>query len=162
MTLDIILLVLLAVATYSGWRSGAVAMVISVLVLVVAVILASALAARVGALVHIGSPWAWPIVGFVFTFLVLVILGSWLRRFFRPKHGLLRSMDGLFGAVLGFARGAIVLALLAALFDLIHLPPERMTQGSHIYPVLLKISTMLIAVLRPYITAPGAQSGLPV
>ena len=157
MTLDIILLILIALAAFGGWRSGAVAMVISIAVLIIAAVAASAFAGKVGGLLHIGAPWAWPIVGFMFTFIVLLIAGSWVKHFIRPKHGLLRGLDGLVGAVLGLARGAIVLGLLLALLQLVHLPPEHMIQGSILYPLLLKISTLLIAVLKPYIHAPSGS-----
>ena len=81
MILDIILLVVLGLATIGGWRSGAVAMFVSVIVLIGAAIVASVLAVKVGGMLHVGPDWGWPVVGFIFTFIVLLIAGSWLKRF---------------------------------------------------------------------------------
>ncbi len=154
MILDIILVVLLFLSALSGWRSGAFAMLVSVAVLIVALLAASALAAKVGGLLHLGPAWAWPVIGFFLTFLLLMIVGGWLGGFFRPKHGVLRGLDGLLGAALGLARGALIFGVVLALFQLIHLPPEHFIEHSHLYPLLLKLATMFIAVLRPYLHVP--------
>ena len=154
MILDIIIIVLLFLSALGGWRSGAFAMLVSIAVLVGALLIASLFATRVGGLLHLGPSWAWPVIGFFLTFLLLMILGGWVKGFFRPKHGFLRGLDGLLGAVLGLARGAIVLGLILALLQLIHFPPEHLTEHSHLYPLLLKFTTMFIAVLRPYLHVP--------
>jgi uncharacterized membrane protein required for colicin V production len=152
--LDIILLVLLVLAAIGGWRSGAMAMLVSVVVLVVASVAASMLAMKVGGTLHVGPSWTWPIIGFLLTFIVLLIAGSWVKRLIRPKEGLLRGLDGIAGAVLGLLRGVVILGLLLALFQLVHLPPDKITEHSILYPLLIKAATMLIAVLKPYIHAP--------
>ncbi|HET6401781.1 MAG TPA: CvpA family protein [Candidatus Kapabacteria bacterium] len=154
MILDIILIILLALSALGGWRSGAFAMLVSIALLVVALLAASALAQKVGGLLHLGPTWAWPVIGFFLTFLLLMIVGGWVKGFLRPKHGLLRGLDGLLGAVLGLARGALILGIVLALFQLIHLPPEHLIEHSHLYPLLLKLTTMFIAVLRPYLHVP--------
>lgn len=163
MILDIILIVLLFLSALGGWRSGAFAMLVSIALLIAALLLASAFATRVGALLHLGPTWAWPVIGFFLTFLVLIILGGWIRGFFRPKHGLLRGIDGFFGAILGFARGVLILGLLLALLQLTHLPPEHFTEHSHLYPLLLRLTTFFISVLRPYLhIAPSHAPGVVV
>lgn len=155
MILDIILVVLLFLSALSGWRSGAFAMIVSIALFVVALLAASALATRVGGLLHLGPTWAWPVIGFFLTFLLLMIAGGWLRGFLRPKHGLLRGLDGLLGAALGLARGALILGIVLALFQLIHFPPEHITGQSRLYPLLLKVTTMVVGVLRPYLHVPA-------
>ena len=154
MVLDIILVVLLALSVIIGWRSGAMAMLISVVVLFGAAIAASVFAVRVGGFIHIGPNWSWPIVGFIFTFIVLMIAGSWIKRLIKPKHGLLRGMDGIAGAFLGLIRGVVVIGLLLAIFQLVHLPPEAVAVRSVLYTLLIKAATFVIAVLKPYIHAP--------
>jgi uncharacterized membrane protein required for colicin V production len=156
MVLDLILVVLLALAAIGGWRSGAMTMLISMVLLVVATIAASMLAMKVGGMLHVGPNWAWPVVGFIFTFLVLMIAGSWAKRLIKPKNGLLRGMDGIAGACLGLIRGVVILGLFLALFQLVHLPPDTFTTDSVLYPLLLKAATLVITVLRPYIHAPTA------
>jgi len=161
-TFDLILLLLLALSTYKGWRSGALSMFLAVAIFVAAGIIASAFGPEVGNMVHIGSTWLRPIVGFLLAFIVLLIIGSWLRRLVRPKHGLFRGLDGLVGAVLGFIRGAVILGLLLALFNLVHLPPESTVQQSRLYPILIKTSTSFIAVLKPYMHLPSEGGGVPI
>jgi uncharacterized membrane protein required for colicin V production len=153
-TIDIILLILLLLSAIGGWRTGAIGMLLSVVVLIAAALGATALAEPVGNILKVGSVWLRPVVGFLFSFIVLLVAGSWIKHVFRPKHGLLRGLDGIAGAILGLIRGVIIVGMLLALLNLIHLPPEHTTEHSRIYPVLLKTSTLFIAVLKPYIHHP--------
>ena len=162
MTLDIILLALLALATIAGWRSGAIAMVLSVAVLVAAGIGAMLLALPVGEAFRIGPGWVHPIIGFLFSFIVLMIAGSWVKHFFTPKHGILRKFDGALGALLGFIRGALILSLLMGVFKLMHFPPERTTQRSSVYSVLIETSGFFFRVLRPYIHISSSREQITV
>ena len=162
MTFDLILLVLLLLSAWKGWRSGALSMLLSVAILILAAIFASELAHRVGDVVRVGSEWFRPIVGFAISFLVLLIAGNWLTRLIRPKHGFLRGLDGLVGGVLGLLRGALLLGLLLALIALVHLPPERTTQDSTLYPILLEFAGTIFGVLKPYIHAASRHSGIAV
>jgi Colicin V production protein len=133
-------------------------MLISIVLLVVATIAASILAMKVGGMLHVGPNWAWPVVGFIFTFLLLMIAGSWAKRVIRPKNGLLRGMDGIAGALLGLVRAVVILGLFLALFHHVNLPPDKFTSGSVLYPLLLKAATLVIGLIRPYLharTAPG-------
>jgi len=154
MVLDLILAVLLVLSVVGGWRSGALTMLVSVVVLFVAAIASSMFALKVGTMLHVGPNWSWPIVGFIFTFIVLMIAGSWLKRLIKPKHGVLRGLDGIAGAFLGLIRGVVIVGLLLALFQLVHLPPEAIAVRSLLYMLLIKAATLLIAVLKPYIHAP--------
>jgi uncharacterized membrane protein required for colicin V production len=154
MVLDLILAALLVLSVIGGWRSGALAMLVSVVVLFVAAIASSMLAVKVGTMLHLGPNWTWPIVGFVFTFFVLMIAGSWIKRIIKPKHGVLRGLDGIAGAFLGLIRGVVIIGLLLALFQLVHLPPEAIAVRSILYMALIKAATLVIAVLKPYVHAP--------
>ena len=154
MTLDIILLVVLLLSAIGGWRSGAIAMLLSVVVLIAAALGATALAEPVGSILKVGSIWSRPVVGFFFSFIVLLVAGSWIKHIFRPKHGLLRGLDGIAGAILGLIRGVIIVGMLLALLNLVNFPPGQTREHSRIYPVLLKVSTLFISVLKPYIHSP--------
>ena len=162
MILDIILIALLFLGALGGWRSGAISMLVSIVVIVAALLIASAVALKVGTLVHLGPTWAWPIIGFFLTFIILMILGGWIRGVFRPKRGLLRSVDGLLGAALGFARAALILGIVLALLQLIHLPPEHFTERSHLYPWLINLTSFCISALRPYLHVPSHAPGVVV
>jgi uncharacterized membrane protein required for colicin V production len=156
-TIDIILLIIFLLSAIGGWRSGAISMLLSVVVLIAAAFGASMLAGAAGNLLKIGPVWIRPVVGFIFSFIVILILGSFIKRIFKPKHGLLRGLDGIAGAILGMIRGAIIVAMLLALLNVVHLPPERTTERSRIYPALLKTSTVFITVLKPYIHPPSVS-----
>ncbi len=158
MVLDLILVVLLALSVIGGWRSGAMTMLLSIVVLFVAAIASSMFATRVGGIIHIGPNWTWPIVGFIFTFIVLMIAGSWLKRLIKPKRGVLRELDGIAGAFLGLIRGVVIIGLFLALFQLVHLPPEAIAVRSVLYTLLIKAATIVIAVLKPYVHAPAAPA----
>ena len=80
-----------------------------------------------------------------------MIAGGWIKRLFSPKRGVLRGFDGIAGAILAFARGVLVLAILLALLKVVHLPPSNTTEKSVLYPELLKTSGVVIGVLRPFI-----------
>ncbi len=162
MILDLILLVMLGLAAFNGWRSGAIAMVLAIVVLIAAVLLATSFAGQVGSFLGVGPTWARPVVGFAFGFLVLMIAGSWIKHFFSPKTGILRGFDGIAGAALGLIRGFLVLSFLIGIFNIFHLPPERTTERSHVYPVLLRTSTILVGVLRPYIHTDKPNSSISI
>jgi uncharacterized membrane protein required for colicin V production len=159
---DLILLGLLALAAINGWRTGAIAMLLSIAVLIIAGIGASMFAARAGEVLNVGPAWVHPLVGFLFVFLVVLIAGSWMKRIFTPKHGILRGFDGVAGAVLGFIRGVLVLSLILAVFGLFHLPPRSTTEKSVVYSALLQTSGVLIGVLKPYIHTPRSKEQVPV
>jgi membrane protein required for colicin V production len=156
-TIDIILLVIFLLSAIAGWRSGAISMLLSVVVLIAAAFGASLLADAAGNLLKIGPVWIRPVVGFVFSFIVLLIAGGFIKRAIKPEHGLLRGLDGFAGAILGIIRGAIIVAMLLALLNIIDLPPARTTEHSRIYPALLKTSTVFITVLKPYIHPPSVN-----
>jgi membrane protein required for colicin V production len=151
LTLDIILLILLALSAWNGWKSGAMAMIIAVVVLIVAALGASAFAGQVGAMLKVGPDWSRPVVGFIFTFVVLLVIGNVVKRAIRPKHGLLRGLDGLLGSALGLVRAVLVLGLLLGILKLVHLPPEHTTEHSTLYGPLIKTSTIVAGVLTPYV-----------
>src|SRR3954468_10679645 len=102
MAVDIAIIVLLALAAFKGWRAGALTMLLSIAILIVAGVLASSLAETVGNLLKIGPAFSRPVIGFVFTFIVLIVLGGFVKRLIKPKRGVLRGLDAMVGAVLGF------------------------------------------------------------
>ena len=158
MIFDLVVLVLLLLAAISGWRSGLVAMLLSLVILILAVLGASAFADSVGNILKIGPLWSRPVIGFIVTFIVLMIVGGWFKRLVSPRRGILRGFDGAAGAVLGFARAVLVLSIILGLFKLVHLPPERVTEKSVSYPIFLKTSTVVIDVLKPYIHTSGINN----
>lgn len=148
--LDVILLMVLAAAAYRGWRSGFLSMLLGLLLLIVAGFVASSFAEPAGAMLGVTNAHLRPVLGFVTIFVVIVIFGSRVRRFIRPRRGLLRGMDGLLGASLGLLRGAFLVSILLILLRLVNVPKESVRESSVLYPILVKTSTTVIHVLRPY------------
>jgi membrane protein required for colicin V production len=148
--LDLVLLILLLLAALNGWRSGAMSMLLAIVVLAAALLAGAALGSKVGDMLHVGPDWLRPIIGFLFTFVVVMFLGSWIKRVVRPAHGLLRGLDGAAGLVLGLIRGAVVLSLLLAMFKFIHFPPEHWTENSRLYPKFVNASGWLTGELTHY------------
>ena len=147
--LDIILLLALVLAAIGGWRSGAIAMLVSLVVLIAAAFVASVFAQQAGNVLRIGPEFSRPVIGFFFLFAVLLILGSLLKRFVRPKSGLARGLDQTIGAVLGVARGVLILSFLLLVLSKVALPPGSMTAHSIGYRPILESSTVIASVLRP-------------
>jgi membrane protein required for colicin V production len=148
--LDVILLIVLAAAAFKGWRSGFLSMLLGLVLLIVAGFVASSFAEPVGNMMGVTNAHLRPVLGFVTIFVVIVLFGSRVRRFIRPRRGLLRGMDGLLGAALGVLRGAFLVSILLILLRLVNVPKESVREGSILYPILLKTSTTVIHVLRPY------------
>lgn len=140
MIFDLVLVLILLAAAVNGWRLGAMSMILSIVVLAAAIFLAIEYAGKIGDLLHIGPDSLRPAIGFIFTFIVVMILGGWIRHLVRPKVGLLRGLDGILGASLGFLRGTAVLAIILGLLSLIHFPPTSWSEHSHLYPLLLRAS----------------------
>jgi membrane protein required for colicin V production len=152
--LDIILLLVLAFAAYKGWRAGSLSMLLGLALLVVAALLASTFAGSFGTVIGVSNAYLRPVIGFIAIFVGVLILGKWIRKFIRPKRGILRGADGLLGAVLGLIRGVILVSVLLVILRLVHLPSESARENSVLYPVVLKTSTSVIHVLRPYARLP--------
>lgn len=152
--LDLILLLALALAGFKGWRSGFLSMLLGLVVLIAAGYIASQFATPFGTAIGVGNSYLRPIVGFIIIFVLIIVLGSQVRKIFRPRRGLLRGLDGLLGAAIGVIRGAFLLSIVLVILRLLDVPSESVRENSVLYPVLLKTSTSVINVLRPYARLP--------
>lgn len=152
--LDIVLVILLALAALKGWRAGFLAMLIGLAVLVVAGLLGAAFGGAFGEALGISSSYLRPVLGFVLVFAIVLAIGSALKKFIRPRRGVLRGMDGVLGAGLGVIRAAFILSVCLVILRLFHLPSESTRESSILYPIVLKTSTSVINVLRPYARLP--------
>jgi membrane protein required for colicin V production len=114
--LDIVLIAVLALATFLGFRRGIIAMVFPIVGLIIGVILAGHYYATVGGWLPIDNEeyagWAGYAIIIVVVLIVSVILASVLRRFIRLV--LLGWVDRLGGAILGLAVGALFCAAVLA------------------------------------------------
>lgn len=112
-TLDIILLIPLVWAVWSGFRSGVVVQLGGIAGLVLGVWLAARYGVQVGAMLKI-DPSVDSIVGFIIilllTIIVIAIIGRLLRGLFRFAG--LAALDHVGGAVLSVCKVGIILGLL--------------------------------------------------
>ncbi|KPJ52514.1 MAG: hypothetical protein AMJ37_02765 [Dehalococcoidia bacterium DG_18] len=106
---DIILIVVLALATFMGFRQGIISMVLPVVGLIIGVILAGQHCGTVGGWLPIENAeyagWAGYAIILLVTFIAAVILARILRRFIRLV--LLGWVDRLGGAILGLVLGVL-------------------------------------------------------
>ena len=151
MALDIFLFVVLAYGAWSGWSAGALTMVLSLAILIAAGLIASAFAVQAGAMLRIGPAFAHTVIGFLFVFIVLMLAGSFIKRAIKPKHGVLRGLDGIVGLILGVIRNAFILSIILLPISMTHLFPQSLTERSVLYPIILKTSTPIVGVFRQYI-----------
>ena len=114
--LDIVLIAVLALATFLGFRRGIIAMVFPIVGLIIGVVLAGHYYGTVGGWLPIDNQqhagWAGYAIIIVVVLIVSVILASVLRRFIRLV--LLGWVDRLGGAILGLAVGGLFCAAVLA------------------------------------------------
>ena len=114
--LDIVLIAVLALATFLGFRRGIISMVLPIVGLIIGVVLAGHYYGTVGGWLPIDNQqhagWAGYAIIIVVVLIVSVILASVLRRFIRLV--LLGWVDRLGGAILGLAVGSLFCAAVLA------------------------------------------------
>lgn len=149
--LDIILVLVLVLAAWRGWRQGITVQVFSIAALLLGVWLAFRFASRAGG--WIGLPDTPPAAGFALI-LIAVILLMWLigrltRGLFRLSG--LKVLDSVGGIVLSVVKTVLILALLAGMFSSLNrswkmVEPSALA-GTCVYPRLEAVS----AAVFPYI-----------
>jgi len=114
--LDIVLIVVLALATLMGVWRGIISMVIPLAGIIVGIVLAGHFYGTVGGWLPIGNPeyakWVAYAIIIAFVFIVAVILTIIVTRF--VKWAFLGWVDHLGGAVLGLVLGALTCAAVLA------------------------------------------------
>jgi membrane protein required for colicin V production len=114
--LDIVLIAVLALATFIGVWRGVISMVLPILGIIIGVILAGQHCGTVGGWLPIDNPeyakWAAYAIIIAAVFVVAVILASILRRFI--KMAFLGWADRLGGGILGLALGGLICAAILA------------------------------------------------
>jgi len=154
MILDLVIAAVILWGAWGGYRSGLIAMLLSVVILIAAAVVASMFSTQAGHLLRIGEPFLRPVIGFFFLFIILLIAGSFVKRAVRPKAGLSKGLDRGLGAVLGGLRTAIVLSFMLVLLHLVSLPPAATAAQSKLYQPILDLSTVVVKILKP-ITSGG-------
>jgi uncharacterized membrane protein required for colicin V production len=149
MILDIIIIILLVLSAFGGWRKGAISIVGSIIILIAAILLASAFGSEFGKAIGAGNSILRPVIGFFLLFLILFIVGQFVKRFLTPKRGVLAGADKFFGVILGVLRAILLLGLVFAFLRIFEIPSTKTANESRTYPLILKSSSLMVSQLKP-------------
>ncbi|MEP7234504.1 MAG: CvpA family protein [Ignavibacteriota bacterium] len=149
MIIDLIVAGLLLVSLISGWRKGALTMIATIVVLLGSILLATAFGTQAGKILGFGPTLLHPVIGFFVVFLLLLIAGSFLKKFIKPKRGLLAGADKIIGSVFGLVRAFLLIGLLFGFLRIFQFPSATMANKSTLYPIILKPVATLVSQLRP-------------
>lgn len=148
---DIIIIVLLAFATYRGWRNGAVAMLVSFLIFIGAIIIATLFGTPFGNMLGIGSTYLHPVIGFFVLFVIVYIVGGFIKRKVTPKQGLFAGLNNLLGAILGLLRMVLLLGLLFSFLRIFGLPSAESIRESKGYPMVMDATGLIVSQIKPLV-----------
>lgn len=160
--IDIILGLILLAGAWGGWRSGAISMLLSVVILVGAAYLASVFASQAGDILKIGPVYSRAVVGFFFLFVLMLIVGSFIRRSIKPKSGLSKNADQILGGLLGLLRSAVLLSFALIILRMVNLPSDAATQHSIFYRPLMSCASSIATMLKPYMPAAVRDAGMSI
>jgi uncharacterized membrane protein required for colicin V production len=149
MILDLIIVALIVIAAYRGWRKGAISMLVSILVLIGAILIATALGTPFGKAIGIGPTLLHPVVGFFILFIIVLIVGNFLKKWLRPKSGLFAGADRFFGLIFSVLRAVLLLGLFFAFLRIFQFPSAKLVNQSSAYPIVLKSSALMVSQLKP-------------
>jgi len=155
-TIDILILILLALGAYSGYKQGLFIGLLSIVAFFVAIVLAfrfmhwgaEMLADRVESLTFM-----LPFISFIIIFLIVTI-GIRILAFLVKKAldlTILGTFDNFAGAVLGLFKWAIMISLLiwvATSFE--YKVPESWLENSVVYPAITPIAPAMVSLLDDY------------
>lgn len=115
---DIITLIVLLWALFSGWRSGFISQCFSLAGIIVGVILACRFATEVGLFMKLEPQFA-TLVGFIAIFVATIIVSGLLSRALRKLFSAigLGSLDTLLGIALSIVKFTLILSVVFCKFD---------------------------------------------
>ncbi|HET9137379.1 MAG TPA: CvpA family protein [Candidatus Kapabacteria bacterium] len=148
MTLNIIILLLLAFALWRGYQKGLFQIIASFVLFIAALLLGSALGAVIGKAL-ISDSYLNPIIGFFIGFIVIMVAGFYVIKKIKPKKGVISGIDRILGAIFSGVRMLLVIGLVAAFFRLFHQPPSKSINESKLYSVSLDGVAAIVHQLKP-------------
>jgi len=152
MILDIIIIALIVFAAFRGWRKGAVRILGAFVILIAAILIASAFGTQFGKAIGVGPTLLHPLTGFFILFIILYIIGSFLRRFLTPKSGIFAGANKIMGLILNVIISVLVLGLIFGFLRIFQLPSAKQANDSKTYPMVLKCSAMIVSQLKPIVS----------
>jgi uncharacterized membrane protein required for colicin V production len=151
MILDLIIIALIALAAYRGWRKGAVRIIGAFVILIAAILIASAFGTQFGKAIGIGPTLLHPVTGFFILFFILYIIGIFLRKFLTPKSGIFSGANKILGLILNVIISVLVLGLIFGFLRIFQLPSAKLANDSKAYPIVLKTGSILVSQLKPLV-----------
>ena len=151
--LDIILIILLLIGAYSGYKKGLIIEIIGLVALILAIIGGLKLVQWGGEFLRntfdIDSIWL-PVITFILIFLIILLIvysiGSMLKH--AVHLTLLGSVDRLAGSVLGIIKWAFGLSVIIWFFSNIGFVfPEEMSANTFVYPQIYDFAPMVFGYL---------------
>lgn len=135
--LDIVIIVLLAIAVWTGWRQGLVTQILGLAALVLGIFLAWKYGEAIGIWLGVEAETAW-IAGFAIVFIVVLVAVVLIGRLTR---GLFRIVGlGVFDNMLGALFSALKMVLFAGLLMMFdpgaRAVPESVREGSVMFEVV--------------------------
>ena len=155
-TIDLIILGMLAVGAFSGYRQGLFIGILSILAFFIGIILAfrfmnwgaELLADKVESLTFM-----LPFVAFILIFLAVTITIRVLAYIVKKALDLtiLGTFDSFAGAILGILKWSIMISLLIWVANSFEFQvPAEMKKGAVVYPVIVPVAPTMVAILDDY------------
>jgi len=148
MSINIIILLLLAFAIWRGYQKGFFQIVASFVLFIVALLLGSALGNVLGWRLF-GDSFLNPIICFFIGFIAILVIGFFLIKKINPKRGIISGIDRILGAALSGVRMLLIIGLVAAFLRVFHLPSYKTINESKLYSVSLDGVAAIVNQLKP-------------
>ncbi len=150
---DIIIIVLIALGTYRGFRKGAVAIIIGFVVFIAAMIIATLFGTAFGNLLTFVAQYLRPTVGFFLLFVLLLIAGGFIKRTLTPKQGMFAGLNKILGAGIEFVKTVLLLGLLFSFMRIFGLPSVDSVKTSKTYPMVLDATALIVKQIKPLVSS---------
>ncbi|MFI3302072.1 MAG: CvpA family protein [Rikenellaceae bacterium] len=150
--IDLIVLIVLAIAAFSGWRQGLIVQVCSLVAIFVGIWFAKIYGSAVGEMLCMSSDYA-PIGGFIIVLVLVVIAAAILSRIIKNLFSFvgLGIIDTLLGVALSVCKYALILSLLFNAFGGINKELKIVSQttldNSTLYQPMVDVSGKIFPAL---------------
>lgn len=147
---DFVILVLLAIGAYKGYKDGMLVTILSFLAFIIGILAAFKLMDTGMKFLgkYVANNQLLPFISFVVIFILVYILIILFSKFLKNtlNYTLLGRFDEVAGAILGIVKMAFGISLLIWLIDVIHLNyMVNIFKGSFFYPYLVQFAPKLVS-----------------
>ncbi len=146
-TLDIIIIALLLIAAFTGWRSGLTRQILSFAGVIIGIILANSYGLTVGSAIGLEDQVAL-FAGFAIVLIATIIIASLLGRVLQKLFHFvgLGILDNILGVVLSVTKYVVIMAILFTLLTplnaTIEIVPQSMLDGSIAFNKIMELGSL--------------------